>query len=92
MLDFDEHEQEIDISECHVLQIISAKRSRQSRTRARALIPSFDLSYSNSIWRKSSIRSSILIELFLSDGLRKECMQRSFASPCMPCAAISLRG
>jgi hypothetical protein len=39
----------------------------------------FDLLYSNSICRQSSIPTSILIELLLSGGILNECTQRSFS-------------
>lgn len=39
----------------------------------------FDLLYSNSICKQSSIPTSILIELLLSGGIRYECTQTSFS-------------
>ena len=39
----------------------------------------FDLLYSNSIWRQSSIPTSILIELLLSGGILYECTHTSFS-------------
>ena len=39
----------------------------------------FDLLYSNSMCRQSSMPTSILIELLLSGGMRYECTHRSFS-------------
>lgn len=39
----------------------------------------FDLLYSNSIWRQSSIPTSILMELLLSGGIRNEWTQISLS-------------
>ena len=39
----------------------------------------FDLLYSNSMCKQSSIPTSILMELLLSGGIRYECTQRSFS-------------
>jgi len=39
----------------------------------------FDLLYSNSMCRQSSIPTSILMELLLSGGILNECTQRSFS-------------
>jgi hypothetical protein len=41
--------------------------------------PHFDLLYSNSMCRQSSMPTSILIELLLSGGMRKEWTQISFS-------------
>ena len=38
-----------------------------------------DLLYSNSMWRQSSMPTSILMELLLSGGMRYECTHRSFS-------------
>lgn len=62
MLDFDADQEEIDLAYNDVLQVIPGDgRSGLNTCTARPRATYLDLLYSNSMWRQSSIPTSILI-------------------------------
>jgi hypothetical protein len=72
------YQEKVNLSNNDILQVISniELRSFPKEYSGKAYL---DLLYSNSIWRQSSIPTSILIELLLSGGMRNECTQISLS-------------
>jgi hypothetical protein len=78
MLDFDTNKQKIYLADNHVLQMIPDIRLALWPA-VQQNITHFDLLYSNSMCKQSSMPTSILIELLLSGGMRYECTQMSLS-------------
>jgi len=79
VLDLYPDQKEIDLPDDNIFEMVS---DRLSVCQAGALlreVPYFDLLYSNSMCRQSSIPTSILIELLLSGGILNECTQMSLS-------------
>ncbi len=81
MLDLYSNEQKVYLADYNVFQMISSCFVSLSSSFP-ILRTYFDLLYSNSICKQSSIPTSIFIELLLSGGMRNECTQisRSFTT------------
>lgn len=91
MFDLDADQKEIDLADNNVLQVVSIERkeilldvwfdallSKHEKHNANYKCWRYlDLLYSNSMWRQSSIPTSILIELLPSGGMTYECTQMS---------------
>lgn len=77
VFDLDSYKEEIDLAHDDVLQMVPTPASVNTPEQGRTT--HFDLLYSNSMCRQSSIPTSILIELLLSGGIRNECTQVSIS-------------
>jgi len=79
VLDFYPHEKEVYFAYYDILQMVPVASVSAFNSSGINVVPHFDLLYSNSMCRQSSIPTSILMELLLSGGMRKECTHRSFS-------------
>ena len=86
MFDLDAYEEEVNLAHDDVLQVVSMwgcpSQWRRGCSRGKGqdeLSTHFDLLYSNSMCRQSSIPTSILMELLLSGGMRYECTHISLS-------------
>jgi hypothetical protein len=82
MLDLYSNKQEVNLAHDDIFQMIPIAVSTLPSPFQYTDRTHFDLLYSNSICKQSSIPTSIFIELLLSGGMRKECTQisRSFVT------------
>jgi hypothetical protein len=78
VLDLNSNQQEVDLADDHVLQVVSVTQSVNAG-RSKGTATDLDLLYSNSMCKQSSIPTSILMELLLSGGMRKEWTQISLS-------------
>jgi hypothetical protein len=78
VLDLNSNQQEVDLADDDVLQMVPVTRSVKAGS-SRDTVTHLDLLYSNSMCKQSSIPTSILMELLLSGGMRKEWTQISLS-------------
>lgn len=82
MFDLDAYEEEVDFADDDVFQVVPTRSRMRHKEEGPGDVMNgthLDLLYSNSMCRQSSIPTSILIELLLSGGMRKECTHKSFS-------------
>ena len=80
MLYLDPYQEKVDLADNDIFEVVSEKENLSFQGVRRVdKRTHFDLLYSNSICKQSSIPTSILIELLLSGGMRKECTHMSFS-------------